>query len=301
MRKIQGKRPVSLVQVLQYAAMQAGMALIRTLPNDAAYGLGRFLGRVSRFDSRHWSISLNNIQIAFGNEMSGQEIDRILGESFTNLCLSGIETIKALRTPRRELAAKCEFIGLDNFREAIRRGKGVVAFTGHLGNWELCGSIFSQNISRVAALARNQPNPLINNAIIRYRQRMGIDLLPKRTPGTVVRSYLSSNSTVIFVADQYGGRKGVRVNFFGSATTAPKGPVVYALRTGAAVLPAFAVRCSDKPYHHKVFIEPPVEIERTGDIARDVEINTQKIINILESFIRRYPEQWLWMHRRWRR
>jgi len=284
----------------QYAALRAAIFVCGVLPDSAAYALARVLGRAGWLHARFRRTALANVRKALGASMTDNEIVRIARAAFFHLALSAIESARSLSTRSGPQSDRFEVAGLDHFEAAAEQGKGIIILTGHLGNWETCGGWFSCNVHRIAAIARRQPNPWINRLVMRYRQRTGLTILPKHTPPAVIRSFLADRCAVAFLADQYGGASGVEVTFFGMRTTAPRGPMVYALRTGAPVVPIFAVRSPGRHFHHRICIAPPLGLARTGHTARDVRVNTQKGITVLESYIRRHPEQWLWMHRRWR-
>jgi len=275
--------------------------LARALPEVAAVGLAHLVARIASRLSRYRGIALENVGRALGNEIPEEQLTGIVRAAFLNVCLSGIELARISWLPPGRFDDRIEISGLERYREATAGGKGSIIFTAHLGNWEACGSWVTRHVQeKLAVLVRLQPNPFASELLVRVRHRLGLTVIPKQAPGSAVRGFLDDGYAVVFLADQYGGRAGVPVKLFGAETRAPKGPAVYALRTGAPLIPAFTVRLPGRLFSHRIHVEPPLEVERTGDVAHDVQVNTQRLVDVLESYVRQYPEQWLWMHRRWR-
>lgn len=286
--------------ILEYIGARAVIGLSKALPSSWDYSLGVILGLICSLHPRYRKIALRNLKMVYADSISHRELKAIARGSFINLGLSAIECARMSKTGPTNLANQCEIVGLKYFKKANHQRKGIILLTGHLGNWELCASYWGQYVHRLAALVRPQANPLINDMIIRHRQIQGIRVIPHNCPSVIIRLFFNNNFSVGFVFDQYGGQKGVKVEFFGRKTSVPKGPIIYALRLGIPIIPIFAVRIPGNPIRHRIFIEPELYIERTGDIQNDIKTNTQKAIRVLESYILRYPDQWLWMYRRWK-
>lgn len=291
----------AFADAVAYRSLQVAVALAGKLPEGALWRLSRLLGWLAPLATEHWRKAMENIQLVLGADGRNPGELRALGRAaFANLALTALEVARSCSRP--ELLEDDRFIisGLEHFRQAADRGKGVVLFTGHLGNWELAGAWFCRRMHPTTALARLQSNPAINRMIMENRRKLGVEILPKQCPWSVIRSFLADNYAIAFLADQHGGDSGIRVTFFGIPTTAPKGPILSALRTGATVVPAFTLHSQEKPFHHKICFEPPLQLVRTGNLEHDLQVNTQAALGVMESYIRRHPEQWLWMHRRWR-
>lgn len=286
-------------RAIEYRALQAAIAVAGRLPAHLAGGLARLVGWAAPLSGEYWRTALWNLARAFGRELDEPARRRIARAAFEHLARVGVEMARIYSGRSMPGDQDFDVVGMEHFRNAANRGKGVVLLSGHLGNWELFGMWLARTGHPIAAIARLQPNPLINRFIMARRQKAGIVLLPKNCPWEVIRGCLADRYAIGFLADQHRGPSSIAVSFLGIETGAPKGPVLAALRTGAAVVPAAMVR-APMSGRHVVHFAPAVELERTGNLQRDLRINTQKAMAVLEAYVRRYPEQWLWMHRRGR-
>ncbi len=183
--------------------------------------------------------------------------------------------------------------GLENYQEAKRRGRGVLIATAHLGNWEFSAFAHALMTEPMWVMVRPLDNPLIDRLVAGYRARSGNRVVEKKDFLRGMLKALHRNEAVGILIDQHAAEDAVPVDFFGRKAAAATGFVRIAHHTGATVLPGYALwRESERRYVLR-FDEP---IEMTGDIARD----TQRLHTHLESVIRRDPDQWLWIHRRWK-
>jgi len=190
--------------------------------------------------------------------------------------------------------------GFHNYEEAVRRGRGVIYLTGHLGAWEL-GS-FSQSIFGypLKFVVRPIANSKVEELISKYRVLGGNAPIPRRNAARDILQALRANEAVGILFDQNTTRdEGVFVNFFGIPAATTPAIATFALRTGAAVVPAFLI-WDHAIKKHRLTFAPAVELVETGDRNRDIAENTQKFNQILEDYIRKFPDQWLWIHRRWK-
>jgi KDO2-lipid IV(A) lauroyltransferase len=143
-------------------------------------------------------------------------------------------------------------------------------------------------------------NPLLEGLLSRLRSRWGNRVVRKGGALREVLKLLKKGETVGFLLDQnVAFDQGVFVNFFGRPACTHKTLALIALKTGASVLPAFIFR-EDEENRHRIVVEPPVPLEVTGDVEKDLVVNTQKFTSLIESYIRKHPDQWLWVHRRWK-
>jgi KDO2-lipid IV(A) lauroyltransferase len=286
---------------LTYRSMQMAVTAAGKLTDNMVLNLARVLGWLAPLAIYRWGITMRNLKLAFGSEGRSLAELRCLARSvFANAALTVLEVARTKSKPVLLPDDHFTISGLDHFQQAAECKKGIILFAGHLGNWEVAGSWFNRRMHPSTGLARLQSNPASNRILMELRWRLGLEILPNKCPWKLIRSFLAENYAMAFLADQHGGYSGTRVTFFGVPTTAPKGPILCALRTGAPVIPAFTVRCSDNPFHHKICFEPALQLVRTGNLEHDIQVNTQVALNVVETYIRRYPDQWWWMHRRWR-
>ena len=181
----------------------------------------------------------------------------------------------------------------------MNQGKGAIVFLPHFGNWELLALVYGALIpDRAKAIAFPLKNGYLNALVSQYRERLSLRLITRRRAVRETLRALKENYAVGFFADQNAGREGVFIDFFGKPASAVRGPATLALKTGATLLLSMDIRQPDDRHH--VLITPAIDLEISGDIEQDVQINTEHILKILEAYIRQYPDQWLWTHNRWK-
>ena len=194
------------------------------------------------------------------------------------------------------------FEGADNFEAveaAMRRKRGLIFVTGHLGNWELAGAYVAARGVPLDAIARRMKNPLFDDYLTDTRSRIGMHVVHdadavRRTPRS-----LRDGRAVAFLADQgVLGLASTFVPFFGRPAKTPRGPAVFALRLDVPVVFGVALRQPSGKYR---IVFEPVAVENTGDRDRDVDAIVARYTATLERWVRRYPEQYFWHHRRWKR
>ena len=190
--------------------------------------------------------------------------------------------------------------GLENYEQALARGKGVLFLTGHLGAWELSAFAHSLHGHPLWIVMRPLDNPYLNNLVNRYRTMYG-----NRTVGKddFVRGLLAATrageAIGILMDTNMTPPQGVFVNFFGIPACTASGLARIALRTDAAVVPGFTI-WDEKTRKYTLRFDPAIELIRTGDDQADVVANTARFTSVIEDYVRRYPDQWLWVHRRWK-
>ena len=190
--------------------------------------------------------------------------------------------------------------GFENFASAQARGKGVLFLTGHMSAWELAP--FAQALFGYPLhfLARAIDNPRVDALITRYRCMSGNLPVEKNQSARSVLKVLAAGGTVGILADHNTlHAEGVFVDFFGIPACTTAGLARFALHTDAAVVPGF-LHWDASLRKYRLCFEPAVELVRTGDDAEDVRENTQRFTRVIENYVRRYPDQWLWLHRRWK-
>lgn len=215
----------------------------------------------------------------------------------------GRESVAMLRMStldREELVARTRVVGLEEVERALARGRGLVFVTGHLGNWEIGGAAVAARGVPLAAVALRQGNPLFDRDLVRTREELGLRVIYKIDAPRAVLRTLNAGGSVALVADQNPIRGGISVEFFGRPANTPRGPAVLALRTGAPVFLAVALRVHEEDVGYEVtFREVPVEA--SGDLEADVHALVQAYTSLLEDAIRDAPEQYFWHHRRWKK
>lgn len=200
------------------------------------------------------------------------------------------------RTVRRHV----DFEGLEHFRTAEAKGRGVLLLTAHLGNWELGALAHGAVVGPISVMVRPITNPRVDRLVEARRSAHGNRVIAKRNSAREVLKALSAGGTVGILADQNAAlEEAVFVEFFGMPAAAHKGFAQLALRSGAAVVPAIA-RWEPLVKRHVVEYGPAIEIVRSGVTQRDIAVNTQRFQRAIEDRVRANPDLWLWIHRRWK-
>ena len=242
---------------------------------------------------------MDNLKIAFGTEKDEQALRAIARRSYQHLGRSLAELARVMVSSPEWIMGSVKTEGLDHFLDAQKKGRGVLYLTAHLGNWELMALAHSLQGYPINVVARPVDNPLLEDVLFRLRTRWGNQVIKKGGALREVLKLLKAGGTVGFLLDQnVAADQGVFVNFLGRPACTHKTLALLALKTGAVVLPVFTFRESRNG--HRMIIEPPVLLEETGNVERDVVLNTQKFTALIESYVREHPDQWLWVHRRWK-
>jgi rfaE bifunctional protein nucleotidyltransferase chain/domain len=279
------------------------IALFSFLPPAWAVGIGKWLGRIAFcVDARHRHISLTNLQAAFP-DLSASERRVIARKAFENLGKTLLEIPGLARQKPEDIQRRVRYVGPDR-EEWIRvqQEGGALLLTGHIGNWELMALGFGwQEETKLAFVARPLDNPYFDRWMNRLRSRSGNRIIPKKGALRGIRGALREGLFVGLLMDQgTTGRDGVFVDFFGHLAGSNVALAFLAGRFGVPVCPVYIIRDASGT-GHTVHIGPEVvPLVRTGRKKNDIVENTQRIQKALEEIIRQHPEQWFWMHRRWK-
>ena len=192
------------------------------------------------------------------------------------------------------------FNGLDNYLEGLRRGRGVVFMTAHFGAWEMSSFAHALYGYPLKFVVRPIDNRRVEELVSSYRTLSGNVPIQRKQAARDILKALRQNEAVGILFDQNTTRsEGVFAEFFGIPAATTPSIALFALRAGAAVIPGFLI-WDEKMKKHRLRLDPPVQLIETGDLSRDVLENTKKFNKILEGYVRKYPDQWLWIHRRWK-
>ncbi len=247
-------------------------------------------------------IAKQSLNIAFGKEKSPEEIEAIIRKCFWNLGRSGIEMVYFTQHPRF-IKEKISFApgAKERLEEALAQGRGVVAVTAHFGNFPLMLLYLAQTGYPISAIIRPARDEKIEVIFQETRSRLGLKTVhsyPRMKCVQESLKVLRQKEILCIPLDQNFGTSGVYVDFFGQKAATATGPVVFANRTGAVILPIFIVRDADD--RHIIFVEPYFEVENKGNDDATIEFTVARITKVIESYVRRYPHEWGWMHRRWK-
>jgi KDO2-lipid IV(A) lauroyltransferase len=242
---------------------------------------------------------MRNLALAFP-EMSPRERRRLLRGEFISLGRQLAEVCLFPRYTRENVSRVVVYDGFENFERAYARGKGVLFLTAHLGAWELSAFAHSLQGHPLSIVMRSLDNPYVDAFIQRYRTMHGNRTVDKDDFVRGLLSAMRAGETVGILMDtNMTPPQGVFVDFFGIPACTASGLARIALRADAAVVPGFTVWDS-KLRKYILRFDPAVQLIRTGDNEADIVANTAKFTKVIEDFIRRYPDQWLWVHRRWK-
>lgn len=275
--------------------------IIRRMPVNAIYGFAKFIAGVGFMVARKQrKIAIEGLTLAFGAEKNAHQIQKIARDCFVCMAKSGVEII--FFTENFSLASeKIQLIGREYLEEALSRKKGVILASGHFGNFPMILLKLALAGYKSAGIMRPMRDRRVEKMFLKRRENLNIRTIYSQPRKACVEESIRAlrNNELLFIpVDQNFGTGGVFVDFFGLPAATAIGPVVLAQRTKAAILPCFIVRQPDDT--HKIIFEPILELQEGTDSRQTVIMNIQKLTGILESYIRRYPEQWGWIHRRWK-
>lgn len=277
-----------------------GLLLVGWVPAHLPPAVGLTVGR--RLGDLLWWIlpgrrrrALDNIRLSLGREMTPREVERLGRRSFQHLGMNLIEACRYFLRPTEVMLSQVHVEGVEHLRSAAAQGRGVLVLTAHYGNWELLAAAHGLTGLPLSIVIRPLDHPILDELAARFRRRSGAELIVKRQAVREVLQALRRGRMVGILLDQNATRaEGVFVPFFGVAASTSKGLAVLALRTDAPVVPVFLRRAPDG--RHCMDVSPPLPRPAGGDVVA----YTALFNRVIEAAIRRAPEQWLWMHARWR-
>jgi KDO2-lipid IV(A) lauroyltransferase len=270
------------------------------LPRRAAHRFARILAWCGfHLAGRQRRAGLHNLRMVFP-QLTEAERMRILRGSFQNLGRLLVEFTHFPELNKGNIADHVIHDGLENYLEGLRRGRGVIFMTAHFGAWELSSFAHALYGYPLKFIVRPIDNPRVEELISNYRTLSGNVPIRRRSAARDILKTLRQNEAVGILFDQNTTRsEGVFAEFFGIPAATTPAIALFAQRAGAAVIPGFLI-WNEKLGKHRLRLDPPVELVNTGDLDHDVLENTRRFNRILEDYVRKYPDQWLWIHRRWK-
>ncbi|HZP36680.1 MAG TPA: lysophospholipid acyltransferase family protein [Methylomirabilota bacterium] len=266
------------------------------LPPSIGLALGRRIG-----DALWWAlprrrrIALENIERGLGRDLPPAEVRRLGRRSFQHLGMNLVEACRYFLRPTEVMLSRVHVQGVEHLRHAAAEGRGILILTAHYGNWELLAAAHGLTGLPLSVVVRPLDDPILDEIADRFRRRSGAELIVKHRAVREIMQALRRGRMVGILLDQNATRaEGVFVPFFGVPASTSKGLALLALRTGAPVVPVFLRREPDG--RHCMDVRPPLPAPADGDVRS----YTAAFNEAIEAAIRRAPEQWLWMHARWR-
>jgi KDO2-lipid IV(A) lauroyltransferase len=294
-----GRWGTSLRHWLEYVPAWLLLKALGCLPRRWALALGERLGLLAYYAwGRLRRVGHRNLALAFP-QMSVRERRRLLERAFRNLGRLLGEFSQFPKLTPETIRTIVTYEGLSHYERARAQGRGVLVLTAHFGAWELSAFAHALYGYRMAFLVRPLDNPLLDRLIQSYRTLSGNRLIPKRDAARRALRALRQGETIGILMDlNTQPHEGLFCPFFGRPACTSPLLAHLALRTEAPVVPGFLI-WSERTRTHVLRFDPPVPLIRTGDLERDVRLNTERFTEVLEAFIRRYPDHWLWVHKRW--
>lgn len=274
-------------------------ALVRRLPRRATLALGGALGRLwGALDRRHLRIAADNLRLSFPEWDEARVLATARGV-YAHFGRVLLDILWMEGRPPRDLLAVADVEGLEHLRAAIASGRGVVCPTAHFGNWEFQGVASSLLVGPSSVVARPLDNPHLDRRLVRFRTSTGNTVIYKQRALAQVMKAIRQGGTVAIVVDQNVQEKdGIFVLFFGRPACTTTVAAALALKTGCTILPVCCPMGPDGRY--RLIYGPPVEWTGGGRRDEDVDRLTQHLTSVIEGWVRESPEQWLWLHRRWK-
>lgn len=290
------ERP-ALVQSTVLSRVAAGVLvrLLQALPSGIVDALARAVASCAYAVGIRRRVTLDNLARAFP-ERSIEERRALARAAYANMARVVVDALRSLGASRAQLLAEVEVDDFGPVERALAAGKGLLVATAHLGSWEMFGAAMAQRVPLHAVV-----RPLrggVNARLVEARERAGLRLIPARGALAGMVAALRKNEVVAMLLDQaIGGKHALFVPFFGRPAATTPALSMAALRTGAPTLVVVALR---KNGRLRFRVEGPFEVTDTGDRQRDLRDHTARVTSALERIIREAPEQWLWLHRRWK-
>jgi KDO2-lipid IV(A) lauroyltransferase len=292
------ERPITMRHRLEYGLARTAQAAICALPGGAARELGAGIGRLAYALGARRGVVLGHLTRIFGEERSPEELVRVARESYENFGRMVFEYARFSRLDDRAARALVTVTGREHLDAALGGGRGGILVAGHFGNWELAATLAGMGYP-ITFLVGEQHNVLVDGLMNRLRAGLGVEIVPLTGSLLGVFRALRQNRIVAMLSDQDAGKSGVFVDFLGLPASTPYGPGRLAARTDAPLLPGMAVRRGRA--RHELVVCPAVGPPPPGaDDEEAVRHYTRGYTSAFEEFIRLYPEQYFWMHRRWK-
>ena len=278
------------------------LLIIRILPLKILYIFGHALSAIYyRLARKNRQIALSNIEKALGSETALKQRIRIAYASFQTMGHIILDTLRFSNFSVEKTKKTITIEGVENLQKALEKGKGVIAASAHLGSFTTMGFGLAARGYKTSFVARHARNKGVERIILGISRKVGQKVIFSRPVHACMRfcmKALNRNEVLIIELDQNFGTEGMKISFFDQPAMVASGPVKLAISTQAAIVPMFIVRIN--AFKHVIKIEPQIKFENYEDADIQVRENLQKVSAVIESYIRKYPGQWVnWIHKQW--
>ncbi|MFH2037492.1 MAG: hypothetical protein ABIJ45_13905 [Candidatus Zixiibacteriota bacterium] len=273
--------------------------LVNIIPRSAAIliggGIGRFLFMIYQSEK---SRAFDSLQMVYGDTLTKNEKIDIVCNFFVNSGKNLIDVLRFKKYYKKQIADLVTIEGREHFDQAYRRGKGIIAITGHIGNFELLAVWFANNGYNCAAIGREMYDRRLDRMLVDNRESMGIvNIDTKDSPKKVLKVLKDGYALGVLIDTDSKRVKSEFIPAFGHLSRTPVGQSILGLKTGAAFIPMACVRDGNG---YKIIIRPEIIPETSGNFDKDVYNITQRCTEALDKIITEYKDQWIWIHNRWR-
>jgi Kdo2-lipid IVA lauroyltransferase/acyltransferase len=285
-----------MVQKLFYSILSKCFQII---PLSSALFIGRRLGDIAySFLRIRRKVVIKNLTMVFSPDKSNKEIKQIAKRTYQNFGMTLIEFIRLPTLTPEYIKKYIRFEGKAHLDAVLQQNRGVVVITGHFDNWELMGAAHTLSNYKVTVYARPLSNTVIDELINGYRTKVGMQVISKPLAARDILTALKANHIMASLIDQDARQHGIFINFFNKPASTFRGPAAFAVRTGVPVMPILISR-ENKGYH-VIHCEPSMIPNPDVNEEDEVLRLTQDATKVLETYIRRYPDQYFWFHKRWK-
>lgn len=270
--------------------------LLYPFPRYIYIKAGEFIGSIAfgLFKSKR-KIAIENLKLAFGNEMSEGEIKDMAKKCFHHFGFLIFDTLWFMKKRESHLKTITHIKGIDILKKTIGLGKGVIILSAHFGNWEIIPHVLVSEGIQINAIARKFDNPYLDKVIKKFRERSGNRIIYKQDAKKEAVETLKKGGCLAILADQNTLKdRGVFVDFFGIPACTSTGPAIFHLKYDSPIIPIFCY--TDRNYNYIIEIKEPLPTKPEDDVLKI----TQRYTKIIEDEIRKRPHLWLWLHQRWR-
>ncbi len=285
---------------LIYWALRFMIFISNLMPRTWWLAFFGWLGKISyRIASQTRDKMIYHLGMAYGKEMSSREIVTLSKKVFAMIGKNAGDVLRSIRINSLEDLNKFLVTeGMENFEKAKAKGKGVIFLTCHLGAFDLQITNMALRGLKPNIIGTALQDPRLNDLLWKYRNAYGAVAIERGKETLRLFKALKLGGSIAILIDQDTKVKSRFVNFFGMTAATPVGAAILALKTGAAVVPTYIYLGDDNLQHMHVL--PEIELVMSGDEEKDMVANTQNYTNFIEDVIRAHPEQWVWMHERWK-